>query len=51
MHFVFNIHIIDFLVQQAYELDGEDKLEIVLSTHLDLGNEKVELALSDHDTT
>ena len=37
---VFNIDIIDSLVQQAYELDGEDKLEIVLSKHLDLGNEK-----------
>ena len=35
-------------MQQAYELDGEDKLEIVLSKHLDLGNEIVKLALSDH---
>ena len=48
MHFVFNIHIIDFLVQQAYELDGEDKLELILNKHLDLENEKVELALRDH---
>ena len=29
-------------------LHGEDKLKIVLRKHLDLGNEKVELALSDH---
>ena len=48
MHYVFNIDIIDFFVQQAYKLDGEDKLKIVLSKHLDLGNEKVEPALSDH---
>ena len=47
VHSIFNIDIIDSLVQKAYELDGEDKLEIVLSKHLDLGNEIVELALSD----
>ena len=35
-------------MQQAYELDGEDKLEIVFSKHLDFGNEKVKLVLSDH---
>ena len=39
VHSVFNIDIIDSLMQQVYELDGEDKLEIVLSKHLDLGNE------------
>ena len=39
VHSIFNIDIIDFLVQQAYELDGEDKLEIVLSKHLDLGSD------------
>ena len=48
VHSVFNIDIIDSLMQQAYEIDGEDKLEIVLSKHLDLGNEKIELAWSDH---
>ena len=48
VHSVFNIDIIDSLVRQAYQLDGEDKLEVVFSKHLDLGNEKVQLALSDH---
>ena len=32
----------------AFDTHQEDKLEIVLSKHLDLGNEIVELALSDH---
>ena len=48
VHSIFNIDIIDSLVQQAYKLDGEDKLEIVISKHLDLGKEKVVLALGDH---
>src|SRR5436190_2093527 len=38
-NYVYSIDVVDLLTQQVFELNGKDKLEVAISTHLEKGHD------------